>query len=107
RRSKDMPKMVNKLCSSSARASLAYRRSGNGVSCLNRFASNRWLPDGMHESTKRKQSMKKNAVTRCLAILAAAGFFCGGASAQQASRIVSLGGTVTEIIYDLQMQHKL
>ncbi len=51
--------------------------------------------------------MKKNVVIRCLGILAAASLFCGGASAQQAQRIVSLGGTVTEIIYDLQMQHKL
>lgn len=51
--------------------------------------------------------MKHNVVTRCLSTLVAAGLFCGGASAQQAQRVVSLGGTVTEIIYDLQMEHKL
>ncbi|PJX22417.1 hemin ABC transporter substrate-binding protein [Advenella sp. S44] len=51
--------------------------------------------------------MKKIAIARCLAVLAVVSFFCGGASAQQAQRIVSLGGTVTEIIYDLGMQDKL
>ena len=52
--------------------------------------------------------MKNRVISRCcLAGLAVASFFCGSASAQQAERIVSLGGTVTEIIYDLGMQKAL
>ncbi len=52
--------------------------------------------------------MKKALITRSLAALTAAGLFCGGSSmAAEAQRIVSLGGTVTEIIYDLGMQDKL
>ncbi len=52
--------------------------------------------------------MKKAVITRSLAVLAAAGIFCAGSSmAAEVQRIVSLGGTVTEIIYDLGMQGKL
>lgn len=51
--------------------------------------------------------MKQSVICRSLALLAAAGVFCGSAGAAEAQRIVSLGGTVTEIIYDLGMQGKL
>ena len=50
--------------------------------------------------------MKKNVVAGVLFLLTA-GTVCGGALAADARRIVSLGGTVTEIIYDLGMQDKL
>ncbi|ETF00864.1 hemin binding protein [Advenella kashmirensis W13003] len=50
--------------------------------------------------------MKKNVVAGVLSLLMAS-TVCGGALAADARRIVSLGGTVTEIIYDLGMQDKL
>lgn len=50
--------------------------------------------------------MKKNVVAGVLSLLMASAV-CSGALAADARRIVSLGGTVTEIIYDLGMQDKL
>ena len=50
--------------------------------------------------------MKKNVVAGVLSLLIAS-TVCGAALAADARRIVSLGGTVTEIIYDLGMQDKL
>jgi len=50
--------------------------------------------------------MKKNVVAGVLSLLMVS-TVCSGAPAADARRIVSLGGTVTEIIYDLGMQDKL